>query len=168
MIQIEKAEPFFCVPAVLASIVKYYGYVSLNQTKISEQFIINTNTCTEQNTWGLTVCENDLNKFFCKNNIKLKEEYYSIRLFYDEYDMLKFIESKIKTAVVICGYNHSALYGNRLSNYNHVSIIDSTSENLIYILDPGPKNYGKNCVSLEKLFYAIKIAQDGLWCISPL
>lgn len=168
MIPIEKAEPFFCVPAVLESVLKYYGYLSLSQKEISEQFIINTDMCTKQNTWGLTIRENDLNKFFCKNNIKLKEEFYSIRLFYDEYEMLKLIESKIKTAVVICGYNHSALYGNRLSNYNHVSIIDSTFEDLIFILDPGPKNYGKNCVTLEKLYYAIKVAQDGLWCILPL
>ena len=73
-----------------------------------------------------------------------------------------------KDITVICGYNYSWLYGHKEDSFQHVSIVTEILErgNKVSLLDPGPKAAGYNIVNTEDLYYAIREANDGLWCIS--
>ena len=59
------------------------------------------------------------------------------------------------------------LYGNQEDTFQHVSIITEVMpNNELRLLDPGPRDAGYKNVNAEDLYYAIKAAHDGLWCIS--
>lgn len=163
------AQPFYCVPACLEMVLRHFGYTNLNQVTIARQLKINRDYGSDEQTWGARITSNTLNDFFSENNINLVEKFISIHRFLDEYDMTDEIVKYLELGSIICGYNYSSLFGLDDRNYQHVSIVSSFDciNDKVRIVDPGPKNSGIKWVDAEKLFYAIKRANDGLWCISP-
>ena len=167
--QIVVSKPNWCVPAVLEMVLMHYGIDTFSQQDIAKQFnIVPATDEVEHNKWGAQIKDNTLNDFFKTNKIPLHEEFIPITHFMDDYFMVEKIQELLDNDVtVVCGYNYTSLYGNREDTFQHVSIIiEVLSLNELCILDPGPKNAGYKNVKSEDLYYAIRAAKDGLWCIS--
>ena len=168
--QIIISEPNWCVPAVLEMVLRHYGINTLSQQDIAEQLeIVPATDKIEHKKWGTQIKENTVNEFFEANKIPLHESFIPIGHFMDDYFMIDKIQGLLeKDITVVCGYNYTWLYGNQEDSFQHVSIITEILErgNKVCLLDPGPKGAGYKIVKAEDLFYAIRAAQDGLWCIS--
>lgn len=162
----------FCVPAALQMILNYYGIKEMTQDKIASQlFITPDRENIEHMNWGTCVGNDTLNTFFQNNNLQLKEDYISINQFMDSFFLIEKLQELLQEETsIICGYNYTCLFGNGEDTFRHVSIIADVlpNEDRILLLDPGPKNAGYKYVSADKLFYAIKVGRDGLWCITPI
>ena len=157
--QIVIAKPNWCVPAVLEMVLTHHGIKSLSQAEIAEQLDI---VPAEE------AIDNTINDFFKANSIQLHENYLPINCIQDDFFLEEEIRKLLKTNIsIICGFNYTWLYGNKEDAFQHVSIIvDVLQGSEILLLDPGPRDAGYKTVKIQDLFYAIKAAQDGLWCIS--
>ena len=167
--QIVVSKPNWCVPAVIEMVLKHHGIDTFSQQDIAKQFnIVPATDEVEHKKWGAQIKENTLNDFFSANLIPLHEEFIPIGHFMDDYFMVEKIQELLENDVsVVCGYNYTWLYGNQEDTFQHVSIIiEVLSKNELCILVPGPKNAGYKIVKTEDLYYAIRAAKDGLWCIS--
>lgn len=164
------SEPNWCVPAVLEMVLKHHGIDTFSQQDIAKQLsIVPATDEVEHKKWGAQIKENTLNDFFEVNMIPLHEKYIPIGYFIDDYFMIEKIQELLENNTsIICGYNYTWLYGNREDTFQHVSIITEvlTHGNEVCLLDPGPKDAGYKTVKVEDLYYAIRAAKDGLWCIS--
>lgn len=164
------AKSNYCVPAVMEMVLNHYGIFTLTQDKIAQQLsIVDATDDYDHREWGAHISNNTLNNFFAENEIVLHEDYIPISHIMDDY----FLSEKIKSLLdngysIICGYTYTWLFGKQEDTFGHVSIIvdyiDKTDN--VVLLDPGPKNAGYKEVGVEALFYAIKAAKDGLWCIN--
>lgn len=164
------SEPNWCVPAVLEMVLRHYGINTLSQQDIAKQLdIVPATDEVEHRKWGTQIKENTINVFFEVNKIPLHENFIPIGHFMDDYFMVDKIRELLeKDITVVCGYNYTWLYGDREDSFQHVSIVTEILErgNEICLLDPGPEKAGYKVVKAEDLFYAIRAAKDGLWCIS--
>jgi len=144
--QIVIAKPNWCVPAVLEMVLTHHGIKSLSQAEIAEQLdIVPAEEAIDHKKWGAQI-KNNKDDFFLEEEIR------------------KLLKTNIS---IICGFNYTWLYGNKEDAFQHVSIIvDVLQGSEILLLDPGPRDAGYKTVKIQDLFYAIKAAQDGLWCIS--
>ena len=167
--QIVVAEPNWCVPAALEMVLKHHGINSLTQWEIAGCLdIVPASDKVEHNKWGAKIKQNTLNDLFVRNAIPLREKYISISQFMDEFFMSqKLAELLLRNVSIICGYNYTSLFGCREDFFQHVSIVVDILPDFsgILLLDPGPKDAGYKVVKSDDLFYAIKAAKDGLWCI---
>lgn len=170
--QLVVSEPNWCVPATLEMVLKHHGIDTFSQHEIAKQLdIVSASDEVEHKRWGAQIKENTLNDFFVANMIPLHEEFIPIWHFMDDYFMAEKIQELLKSNIsIVCGYNYTWLYGNKEDTFQHVSIIVNVllQNDQICLLDPGPKNAGYKTVKSEDLFYAIRAARDGLWCIQPL
>lgn len=168
--QLVISEPNWCVPAVLEMVLKHHGIDTFSQQDIAKQLnIVPATDESEHKKWGAQIKENTLNIFFDANMIPLHEEFISIGHFLDDYFMIEKIQELLENNIsIVCGYNYTWLYGNREDTFQHVSIITEVLShgNEVCLLDPGPKAAGYKTVKAEDLYYAIRAAKDGLWCIS--
>lgn len=167
--QIVVSKPNWCVPAALEMVLRHHGIYTFSQQDIANQFnIVPATNEVEHRKWGVQIKDNTLNDFFKANTIPLHEEFIPIGHFMDDYLMVDKIQELLKNDVsIICGYNYTWLFGNREDTFQHVSIITEVlSINELCILDPGPKKAGYKTVMTDDLYYAIRAANDGLWCIS--
>lgn len=163
------AKPNWCVPAVLEMLLIHCGIKTLSQTEIAEQLdIVPAEGKIDHKKWGAQIKNNTINDFFKANSIKLHEDFLSINYFQDESILEEEIRKMLKNNIsIICGFNYTWLYGNKEDTFQHVSIVvDIPRENELLLLDPGPRDAGYKIVKSHDLFYAIKVAKDGLWCIS--
>ena len=168
--QIVISQTNWCVPATLEMVLKHHGIDLLSQEDIAKQLdIVAVTDGVPQQKWGAQIKENTLNDFFYANKIQLHEKYIPINHFIDEFFMIEELQKLLDCGVtVICGYNYTSLYGKGEDSFQHVSIITGIEEGgrRVQLLDPGPRSAGYRVVKAETLFYAIKDAKDGLWCIS--
>ncbi len=168
--QVVTAEPNWCVPAVLEMILKHHGIFTFSQLDIAGQLnILPATDEVEHSKWGAQIRENTLNDFFEANVIPLHERFIPISHLLDDYLMIEKIKELLDDNVsIVCGYNYTFLYGNQEDTFQHVSIITEvlSQGSEVCLIDPGPKDAGYKTVKAEDLFYAIKAAKDGLWCIS--
>lgn len=158
----------YCVPAVVEMALRYYDYQIFNQEQIAQELI----RITEQNyetflIEGMKLKQGDLNKFFAENNFKIAETYISFHHILDEVDFIEKCLSELKMGVfLICGYNYSRLWESKNKSAQHVSvIIGIEDERSVLIYDPGPEDFGIKKVLADKLWDAIRAANDGIWCI---
>ena len=157
-----------CVPAVLQMLLEHHGIFGFTQESIAEQLLIIPDDSTiDHIRWGAQIDSNTLNCFFERNNIPLREEFVSASIFIDEIYFEDYI-CKLLTEnfSIICGYNYTMLFSHGEDTYRHVSIITNLNKSSITLLDPGPKEYGYKKVPSYELLRAIKMARDGLWCIT--
>jgi hypothetical protein len=176
-----KAEPNLCVPAVLETVLKFYGIDCFDQHDLASFFTVHVPSHTKQveknividdnpRNWGIIIENNGINRLFRRLHIPLKEKYFSISKIIDEVSFEETLNSILDNGnIAICGYNHSALYGRNDGEFRHVSIIaslDKDSEEVI-IADPGPEGYGMQRVKIENLFFSTRRAGDGIWEIGP-
>lgn len=163
------AKPNWCVPATLEMVLMHHGITSFPQDMIAQQLeIIPASDNIEHSAWGAKIGQNTINSFFINNHLSLRETYIPINHFFDEYLLVEQLHTILRESnSVICGYNYSWLFGNRDDTYQHVSIIVDvvSSDEEICLLDPGPKDAGYKTVRLTDLYFAIRAANDGLWCI---
>lgn len=167
--QIVISEPNWCVPAVMEMVLKHNGIGMFSQWDIAKQLDITpAKDEVDHKKWGAQIKKETLNDFFKKNMLPLHEEYIPIAHFLDDVFMVEKIEELLKNNIsVVCGYNYMWLYGNQEDTFQHVSIITEVMpNNELRLLDPGPREAGYKNVNAEDLYYAIKAAHDGLWCIS--
>lgn len=167
--QIVIAKPNWCVPAVLEMVLTHHGIKSLSQAEIAEQLdIVPAEEAIDHKKWGAQIKNNTINDFFKANSIQLHENYLPINCIQDDFFLEEEIRKLLKTNIsIICGFNYTWLYGNKEDTFQHVSInVDVLQGSEILLLDPGPRDAGYKTVKIQDLFYAIKAAQDGLWCIS--
>lgn len=167
-----QAKKEYCFPAVIEILLKFYGYCDIDQCVIAQKLCeLTGQDATSFIQDGLQIRPGTLNTFFEENNFKLKEQYISCSKIYDEYDFeCKLKEQCEQDSFIICGYNYSWLFDKRCGTANHVSVIcsvNSESEK-ITIFDPGPEDYGHKEVKIDDLWYALKIARAGIWCVQPL
>lgn len=179
--EVEKAENFLCVPAVLSAIINCMTDINISQRELSLYFpevnvpigyngpIINYKETSNTKNWGIIVNKNTINNLFNKLNIPLKESYRAINTI-SENDFEEIIKlNLLKGSSIICGYNYGLL--NNMEdkiNIGHVCIIKSISKDeKIEYLDPGPDNFGIRFVKSDLLYQAIRSRSDGLWIISP-
>ena len=151
-----RAKPHYCVPAILETTFKYFGIDNFTQDDIAQYFTIHIPSTSDQNlpnvviddnprNWGIKLDISSLNNFFQKISVPLKEEYNSIFRMADEFGLEDKLDNILqKGHVAICGYNHSALYGNNKDEYGHVSIVVSLNctTHKVLLADPGPVGYG--------------------------
>lgn len=177
-----KAEPFLCVPAILETALKYFGYEEYKQEDIASHFVVhvpsgsNTNFCNQAidenpSNWGIKLESSSINELFRDLGLPIKEDYVPIQIFMDEVDFQDRLSLMLQDKhIIICGYNHSALYATNDQEYHHVSIIVASNDTTgtVLLADPGPKGYGLKEVRAEDLFFAIKRASDGIWDISKI
>lgn len=170
--QLVISEPNWCVPAVLEMVLKHHRVDTFSQYEIARQLdIVPATDEIEHQKWGAQIRGTTINDFFRANMIPLHEEFIPINRFADECCMIEKIQELLTRNVsVICGYNYTWLYGKQEDTFQHVSIITDVmpQKDQICLLDPGPKDAGYKAVRAEDLFYAIRAACDGLWCIHPL
>lgn len=163
------AKPNWCVPATLEMVLKHFGIGSFSQEIIAQQFeIVPATDNIDHRIWGAQINNNTINSFFVANQLALCEKFIPISHFYDEFFMAERIHALLQKRVsIICGYNYTRLFGKHDDSFQHVSIIVDLLANgeEICLLDPGPKEPGYKTIKTVDLFYAIKAAQDGLWCI---
>lgn len=174
------AKPYCCMPAVLESILRHYGYERFSQFDIAEYFgvyvpsgailpeITNAIESSNAELFGIRFENKKLGDFFRENSITLKEEYLSVSHFFDEYHFQQKVEKLLALGCsLICGYNYSALFGTSNDVIGHVSIILSLHGTTVKMLDPGPKNPGEKNVDIEKLFFSMRSKFGGIWIIRP-
>jgi predicted HAD superfamily Cof-like phosphohydrolase len=176
-----KAEKYFCVPAILETILKKIGFLEIDQIEIGNFLGINVpvgyndypKACknvhfsSKINLFGVVLKNDSLNNFFKSYNIPLIEEYRSINTI-AEYDFIDLINDLVNyDCMIICGFNYSSLFSNGEKKIGHASLITSVEsyKNEFTILDPGPKDFGFKNVDAEKLYDAIRSMDDGLWII---
>lgn len=167
--QIVIAKPNWCVPAALEMVLKHFGIEAYSQEIIAEQFeIVPATDNMNHSKWGAQINNGTINSFFTANQLALYEKYIPITHFYDEYSMVEIVRELLqKNTSIICGYNYTRLFGKGEDTFQHVSIIVEllAYDEEIRLLDPGPREAGYKTVKTVDLFYAIRAAQDGLWCI---
>jgi len=170
-IQIQ-AKKEYCFPAVMEILLKIYGYNDIDQCVIAKKLCELTGqdeTSFIQD--GLLIRPGILDIFFRENGFKLKEQYISYVEIFDEYDFERKLEEQCaQGSFIICGYNYSWLFSKCRGAANHVSVICSVNSEIEYItiFDPGPEDYGYKEVKIDDLWYALKIAQAGIWCVKSL
>lgn len=144
----------------------------MNQIMIAQQLCEITGQNMDLITQdGLHIEPGVLNAFFEKCGFFLEEEYISYNQIYDEYVFERIlIEKHNKKEFIICGYNYSLLFNKYIGDAKHVSVICLINSKLdiVTIFDPGPENYGCKEVKLDELWYSIKTAQSGIWCVRSL
>ena len=160
----------YCVPATLQMVLEHYGIGGFTQDNIADQMsIVSSDGSTEHSKWGTQIERNTLNDFFVRNHINLRERYIPINHFSDGCFLGEELSRLLKeNATIVCGFNYSWLYGRRDDTFRHVSIVvdfDAERETAT-LLDPGPKDAGYKDVDIDRLYIAIKMANDGLWCIT--
>ena len=163
----EKKE--YCFPAVVEMLLKFYGYNNMDQCAIAKELCKLTHqSLTSFIQDGLQIRPGILNRFFVENGFSLRENYISYTKIYDEYDFECKVEEQIEQkSFIICGYNYSWLYFKCGGSANHVSIICSINSRagMITLCDPGHENYGYKEVKIDDLWYALKVAHAGIWCV---
>ena len=177
------AENYFCVPAVLETVIKSEGYHNIDKYSIAEYFgvtlpshhgslIKNINYSDKAEELGIVLKTDSINKFFNSFNIALIENYvkYSI---VDRDFFVDFIRDVLLSGKhIICGFEYYSLYDKTNSTTKdyagHVSIVFNVDleKNTIFLLDPGPRLPGVHAVLSDDLYYSISKANDGLWVIS--
>lgn len=111
--------------------------------------------------------EYSINKFFSKNNIKLKETYYPIEKIGNP---VEFIINNLKLGndLLVC-INNKILYG---KGHGHLSLIQSIEGENIVLVDPKINKPKIRKVKLNKLIesmrkeYHLKRNRGGFWIIS--
>ena len=173
-----KGDDFFCVPVSLYIIIKSEGFflpleeiVSKFKYYFPNDFIppynIENYECTsEKKRWGVCLEEESINLFFKKMNLPFVEMYISINTI-AEYNFFELLSSaKFNNNHIIFGYDYTRLYEGIKGDIGHVSIVNQIiSENVIEILNPGPKNYGIKQIPMYDVYCSIKSWNDGLWII---
>jgi len=173
-----KGEDFFCVPTVLYMILESEG-IALSLDEIISDFkynlpndyvishnIKNYEYTTDEKKWGILMDRNNINDFFQNRNLPFVEMYIPINTIaeYNFYEILNTAESNNNH--IIFGYDYKRLYENTKSEIGHVSLVSRViSDEVIEIIDPGPKNWGVKQVALYDMYSAIKAWNDGLWVI---
>lgn len=163
------AKPNYCIPATVNMVLNCLGCVELTQDSIARCFDVNTDPRTPENSWGISATELTVNRIRALLSVPLYEKYISINLLYNEYDLEQHIFKVLhQGALIICGYNYSALWGGSCSSFNHASVINAINinEGHISLADPGPEGAGFKQVCSTDLYYAIKRGCGFLWCIS--
>lgn len=168
--QIVVSEPDWCVPAVLEMVLRHHGIDKFSQKTIARQLkIMPASDELDHRRWGTQLDGNTINEFFASNGIRLHEVFIPVGHFLDDYFMVEKVQELLMDNIsIVCGYNYTWLYGNQEDTFQHVSIITGVLSrgNEVEILDPGPKEAGYKIVKADDLYYAIRAAGDGLWCIS--
>lgn len=167
--QLVIAKPNWCVPAALEMVLIHHGIKTLSQAEIAEQLdIVSAEENVDHKKWGAQIKKNTINNFFETMSIQLHENFLSINYFQDDFFLEEEIQKLLKNNIsIICGFNYTWLFGNKEDTFQHVSIIvDILQDSKVLLLDPGPRDAGYKTVKIQDLFYAIKAAKDGLWCIS--
>ncbi len=168
--QVVIAKPNWCVPAVLEMVLRHHGISTFSQKDIANHLnIIPMSDAVSHSQWGAKIKNHTINNLFRANSIPLREEYIPINQFMDEFYMLdRIVELLNQHISIICGYNYTSIFGHQEDSFQNVSIIVDASleSDNVLLLDPGPKDAGYKTVNAEHLFYAIRAANDGLWCIS--
>jgi len=111
--------------------------------------------------------EYSINKFFQKNNIKLKETYYPVETVNNPKE---FIIDNLKNGndIMVC-INNRILYG---EGHGHLSLIQSINDDEITLVDPKINKPKIRIVKLTKLLesmrveYHQKIKRGGFWIIA--
>lgn len=161
-------QPGYCVPAVIEMALQKFGYKSMGQKQIAQKLLqITKQDYASFLAEGLKLKQGDLNTFFRESNIKMEEQYISFHYIFDEFDFVEKCGSELeKNAFIVCGYKYSEIWQNRNKSAQHVSVVmgfDNKESVLIY--DPGPEKFGVKKIAVEKLWNAIRVANDGIWCI---
>lgn len=174
------SDNYFCVGAVLESILKKHGYFEYDQFDIVNEFglvvpkdanlassIKNIHHSKSPSEWGVNLNKNSINDFFEKNNIALFEEYISIKTIAD-YEFESTLKDIPEDFDVIFGFDYGRLFNIPDSfGVGHVGIFLIVENGNVKYLDPGPKNRGIREIKVDDLYSAIKSKSDGLWIIKP-
>lgn len=175
-----KSKPFLCVASLLQIIIKTELNIDFDQNEIGNYFgvyvpldysgkLSNIVRTSDKSKWGIIITKNEVNNFFKKNNLPLREQYLDISL-YEDWSFEEEIKSLLNNNVnLICGFD----YGYLLNNYKpsfigHVALLLSISENCrdsFKIYDPGPKEPGVKTVKSIELYNAIRLKRNGIWKI---
>ncbi|MFA6072929.1 MAG: C39 family peptidase [Candidatus Woesearchaeota archaeon] len=113
--------------------------------------------------------EYSINKFFSKNNMKLKEIYFQIE---EVENPKEFIIDNLKKGndIMVC-INNKILYG---EGHGHLSLIQSIKNNEVTLIDPGIDKPKIRVVELDKLTESMKIEyhqkrkRGGFWIIAAI
>lgn len=164
-----RAEEGYCLPAIMEILLKTFGYNDMDQWTIAQKLCeLTRQDVSSFAKDGVIIKPDTLNAFFLRQGFKLHAQYTPFTEIYDEFAF----ECRLKNqcaqdSFVFCGYNYSWLFNKRNGTANHVSAICAVDSEFgkVVMFDPGPSNWGYKTVTIEDLWYALKVAQAGIWCI---
>ena len=174
------AENYLCVPAVLETVLKSEDILDIDKYTIANYFGVvlpqgivypQVKNCSHSDVpkqQGIILKNDSINKFFKDKKIPLHEQYTKLNLIDKDFFTDFIFDTLFSEKHIICGYEYHTLYGSTGDYAGHVSIIVNVDVNndIVYLLDPGPKNSGLKTVSAYNLYHAIFEAKDGIWIIS--
>ncbi|MDD2716298.1 MAG: hypothetical protein PHW04_10455 [Candidatus Wallbacteria bacterium] len=175
---LEKAEDYFCVCAVLKTIIQIHSNRSISQQEIANFFNIiypsdypyisdKSITSKDPNDWGIKIHKDGINNLLKAGNIPLKENYYPINQFQDWQFDDKIREILGNGYHLVCGFCSPFLYFHEDKKVGHVAIIYGIENENVILLDPGPEKFGRQVVQSIDLYQAIHFKKDGIWEIIP-
>lgn len=175
-----RSKQHFCVPTVLKMIIDSEGFEHISIEKISSFFTIyvpidNNNKkkysarTHDAKMIGAHINNGEINNFLTKNNIPLREEYYSIFTL-EEYAYANILDQEVSSRNhIICGYSFGKLFNKKdAESLGHVSLVLNIDGKFLTILNPGPDCSGETVVKIEDMYSASKSASGGLWVLKGL
>lgn len=152
-----------CVPALLETALKYFGFDTFDQTGIARHCTAYAPSGREER---LELAP--MNRVFQAFALPLRGDYSSVLTAGGERSFLEQIERLLREEhVVICGYNRRALYGTGEEGSGGCIVVCLDWDRYEAVLaDPGPEAYGLHTVGAGALFSAVRSAESGFWSIS--
>lgn len=174
------AENYLCVPAVLETILKSEDVLEIDKYMIANYFgvvlppevvypqVLNYSHSEDSKEQGIILKHDSINNFFKDNKIPMNELYVRINFIDRDFFADYIYDQLISGKHIVCGYEYHTLYKNIGKYSGHVSVITDVDvkKDVLYLLDPGPKNPGLKTFLAQDLYCAISKAKDGLWIIS--
>jgi hypothetical protein len=178
------SEPYLCVATLLQIIIKTDCNIDIDQKEIGNFFgiyvpndysgnLVNVIKTDDMNKWGVIISNNEINDFFIKYELPLREKYIPINMYEDWNFEEEITKSLIENKYLICGFDYGFLFEKYKANsIGHVvlilKILGDYNHRIIKIYDPGPNNAGIKAVNSIDLFYAIHLKKNGIWMISHI
>ena len=132
------AEQFCCVAALLETVIRQLGRGDLGQRQIAESLGVwvpedyagplqHVHRTPDQGKWGIRIRDDDLNRFFGRSGIPLRESFMAVSTI-PEYELLSLLERELKAGChIICGYDYDVLHGRQSVGVGHVGLAVGTT-----------------------------------------
>lgn len=111
-----------------------------------------------ESEYGTKLCIDDINLFFCNNQIPLLVSFVNSNLC-NEMTFSTYIADKSEKAYIVFAFCYGMLYDEPLNkDIGHVSLLEEVDEksDMIKIYDPGPRNPGGKKVKIDDMLYAMR------------